>query len=160
MIHFSLGRDKYDNQPAQCAAANFDDFAEQISRTGSTRKGQIYVCAALSYGLHSDPVKYPGSANWRIHQLAEPRGFLALDGDYFANAAVFTDFQQKVAQWSCVVYTTASHTPTAPRVRAIIELDRSVERAEGIALGEAVERMLGPFCDCQYSRNPRRMTSL
>lgn len=139
---FSRGRNKYDNQPAQCEAANFEDFVAQISQTGSTRKGEVFVCAAMTQGVHSDPVRYPGSAHWRIHQLAQPREFLALDGDYFANAAVFTDFQQQVAQWSCLVYTTASHTPTAPRARAIIELDRSVDRAEGIALGEAVERML------------------
>jgi hypothetical protein len=142
MVHFSLGRDKYDNQPAQCSTANFDDFTDQLSRTGSTRKGQVYVCAELANGLHSDPAKFPGIGHWRINQLALPRRFLALDGDYFKNNGIFAAFQQQVAQWSCVVYTTASHTPSAPRARAILELDRLVDRAEGIALGEAMERLL------------------
>lgn len=141
-IKFSQGRSKYDNQPAQLDAADFDDFVTQICRTGSTRKGEVFVCAPLVQGVHYDPVKYPGVAHWRIHQLAQPREFLALDGDYFATATAFAAFQQEVAQWSCVVYTTASHTPTAPRARAIIEMNRSVDRTEGIALGEAVERML------------------
>lgn len=139
---FSQGRNKYDNQPAQCTAADFDDFVAQISHSGSSRKGEVFVCAPLTQGVHYDPVKYPGIAHWRIQQLAQPREFLALDGDYFATAAAFAAFQQQVAQWSCVFYTTASHTPTAPRARALIQLARSVDRAEGVALGEAVERML------------------
>jgi hypothetical protein len=87
-------------------------------------------------------MKYPGVAPWRISQLALPRCFLAIDGDYFANPEIFAAFNIYTSQWSSLVYTTGSHTPTAPRARAIIELNRSVNRAEGIALGEAVERML------------------
>jgi len=41
-----------------------------------------------------------------------------------------------------MVYTTASHTPSAPRARAIIELDRPIDRAEGIELGESIHLML------------------
>jgi len=143
-IFFSLGTDKFDNQPAQCAAADFEDFVTQISNTGSTRKGEIFVCAAFTSGVHTDPVKYPGIAHWRLNKLALQRNFLALDVDYFANAAAFTNFQSNIAQWSSLVYTTASHTANAPRARAIIELNRSVDRSEGIALGEAIERMLVP----------------
>jgi hypothetical protein len=139
---FSLGNSKYDNQPAQRTAADFQDFIDQIKDTGSTRKGLSYACAPLSSGEHYDQVKHPGVANWRISQLALPRGFLAIDGDYFASPEIFAEFCEHISQWSSVVYTTASHTPTAPRARAIIELNRSVDRAEGIALGEAVERML------------------
>lgn len=139
---FSQGRNKYDNQPAQCTVADFDEFVAQISHTGSTRKGEVFVCAPLTTGVHSDPEKYPGVAHWRLNQLALPRTFLALDGDYFANPTVFVAFKKYISQWSSVVYTTSSHTPNAPRARAIIELNRSVDRTEGIALGEAVERML------------------
>jgi hypothetical protein len=139
---FSLGTSKYDNQPAQRIAADFQDFVDQVINTGSTRKGQVFVCAPLSMGEHYDRVKYPSIAHWRINQMALPRDFLAIDGDYFANPAIFTAFKNDVSKWSSLVYTTGSHTPTAPRGRAIIELNRSVDRAEGIALGEAVERML------------------
>lgn len=139
---FSLGSTKYDNHPAQRTAADFDDFVSQLSQTGSTRKGQVFFCAPLASGQHTDPNKNPGEGHWRIHQLALPRKFLALDGDYFADHAVFVSFQKFVARWNSLIYTTASHTTSAPRGRAVIELSRSVDRAEGIALGDAVQRML------------------
>lgn len=140
-FHFSLGTSKYDNQPAQRTAADFQDFVDLIINTGSTRKGGAYVCAPLAEGAHYDQLKYPDIAHWRIGQLALPRNFLAIDGDYFANPTIFLTFREYVSQWSSVVYTTGSHTPTAPRARAMIELNRSVDRTEGIALGEAVECM-------------------
>lgn len=141
-IKFSQGRDTYDNQPVQLDAADFDDFVIQICRTGSTRKGQTYICAPLDKGAHSDPQKYAGDAHWRIRNLALPRRFLALDGDGFSSPSVFTEFQQLISQWNSLVYTTASHTAQAPRARALIELNREVDYAEGVALGDAVQRML------------------
>ncbi len=141
-LHFSLGRNTFDNQPAQSTATDFDNFVSQISNTGSTKKGEVFVCAPLATGVHSNPSKYSGIGHWRIRELAMPRSFIALDGDYFASPSVFTDFQIQVSQWSAMVYTTASHTPSAPRARAIIELNRQIDRAEGIALGESIERML------------------
>jgi RecA-family ATPase len=142
ILRFSQGRNTYDNQPAQCSASDFDDFVSQISLTGSTRKGEAYICAPMAKGPHSDTLKYPDSAHWRLHRLAAPRLFLALDVDYMADGSTFAAFQKLMAQWNCLVYTTASHTPMAPRVRAIIELHRPVDRSEGIAVGEAVERMV------------------
>jgi RecA-family ATPase len=142
ILKFSQGRNTYDNQPAQCSASDFDDFASQISQTGSTRKGEAYICAPMAEGPHSDTLKYPHNARWRLHILALPRLFLALDADYVADSPTFAAFQELMAQWSSLVYTTASHTPTVPRARAIIELSRPVDRAEGIALGEAVERIV------------------
>ena len=47
-FHFSLGRNTYDNQPAQCTAVDFDDFVSQISNTGSFRKGQTFVCSSFN----------------------------------------------------------------------------------------------------------------
>lgn len=140
-FNFSLGTSKYDNQPAQRTAADFQDFVDQIIDTGSTRKGEVYVCAPLARGAHYDQLKYPDIGHWRISQLALPRNFLAIDGDYFATPEIFLAFTEYVSQWSSVVYTTGSHTPTAPRARAIIELKRSVDRPEGILLGAAVESM-------------------
>lgn len=142
VIKFSFGRNTYDNQPAQRTAADFDDFVTQIRQTGSTRKGETYVCGPFASGTHNDSVKNPGGGHWRIRNLALPRRFLALDADGFSSSTAFTDFQQEVAQWNSLVYTTASHTANAPRARAIIELSREVDCAEGIALGDAVQRML------------------
>jgi AAA domain/Primase C terminal 2 (PriCT-2) len=141
-IKFSLGRNTFDNQPAQCIAADFDDFVTQIRQTGSTRKGETYICGPLAKGVHTDPVKNPGVGHWRTRNLALPRRYLPLDADEFSSAPMFVDFQKEVSQWNSVVYTTASHTDQAPRARAIIELSRDVDYAEGIALGDALQRML------------------
>jgi hypothetical protein len=124
---FSVGLNTYDNQPVQRTATYFGDFVAQISNTGSTRKGQVYVCAPMKLGLHSDQGKYPGMGHWRSSTLAGPRRFLALDADAFASPAAFTAFKGVISKMSAVVYTTASHTAAAPRARAIIELDRDVD---------------------------------
>lgn len=142
MFHFSLGRNTYDNQPTQLSAADFDDLVDQICRTGSTHKGQTYICAPLAKGAHPDPAKYPGDAHWRVRNLALPRQFLALDGDSFSSSSAFSGFRQEISRWNSFVYTTASHTAQAPRARALIELSRAVDYAEGVALGDAVQRML------------------
>jgi len=61
---FSLGRNTYDNEPTQLNALDFDDFIAQISRTGSKRKGEFYICSSLQIGVHDDPVKNPGVKHW------------------------------------------------------------------------------------------------
>lgn len=141
-ITFSLGADTYDNEPKQCSAADFDDFVAQISSTDSTKKGQKYLCAPLAEGSHNDPARYRWKAHWRIRELVLPRRFLALDVDGFAAPEHFEEFQQHIAQWNALVYTTASHTADKPRARAIIELSREVDYDEGIRLGTAVQRLL------------------
>lgn len=95
-IKFSQGRSKYDNQPAQLEANDFDDFVAQISSTGSTRKGLAYICAPMAKGAHTEPDKNPGDAHWRIRNLAMSRRFLALDGDGFSSPSVLTEFQQLI----------------------------------------------------------------
>jgi hypothetical protein len=71
-FNYSLGRNTYDNEPTQLTALDFDDFIAQISRTGSKRKGEFYICSTLQIGLHDDPVKYPGQKHWRLKRLNRP----------------------------------------------------------------------------------------
>jgi hypothetical protein len=141
-FNFSLGRNTYDNARTQLTALDFNDFIVQISRTGSKRKGEFYICSALQSGVHDDPVKYPGVKHWRLKRLALTRQFLALDADYFQSPNDFVAFRQLVGQWNALVYTTASHTPLAPRARAIIELDQLVESKAGEDLGHALQRQI------------------
>jgi len=141
-FNFSLGRNTYDNAPTQLTALDFDDFIVQISRTGSKRKGEFYICSPLQSDLHDDPVKYPGVKHWRLKRLALPRQFLALDADYFNSPNDFVSFRQLVGQWNALVYTTASHTPQAPRARAIIELDQLVDSMTAEDLGAALQRQI------------------
>lgn len=139
---YSLGRNTYDNAPSQRTDLDFDDFITQISKTGSKRKGEFYICSPLQSGLHDDQVKYPGLNNWRLKRLAMSRQFLALDADYFKSSNDFIAFRQLVGQWNALVYTTASHTPLAPRARAIIELDQLVDSKTGEDLGDALQRQI------------------
>lgn len=141
-IHFSLGKNTYDNQPQQCAASDFDDFVNQISNTGSTKKGQAFICAPLKSGPHDDQIKFPGNAHWRIKNNVDGRLFIALDQDGVTSRQVFEDFKQIVSGFNSIVYTTASHTSAAPRSRALIELDRGVGYEEAILVGEAIQRMI------------------
>lgn len=142
LFNFSLGRNTYDNEPTQLNALDFDDFIAQISKTGSKRKGEFYICSSLQIGVHDDPVKYPGVKHWRLKRLALPRQFLALDADYFNTPNDFVAFRQLVGQWNALVYTTASHTAHAPRARAIIELDQLVDSKTGEDLGDALQRQI------------------
>lgn len=139
---FSLGTDTFDNEPAQCSATDFDDFIRQISSTGSTKKGQYFICAPLAEGLHYDLEKRPWPSRWRIVDLALPRRFLALDVDRFSTPEDFDAFRRAIAPWNALVYTTASHTDEQPRARALIELSREVDCDEGVRLGEAVQHFL------------------
>jgi hypothetical protein len=41
--------------------------------------------------------------------------------------------------YNCLIYTTASHTPEAPRARALIELNQEINPAEGERLGQAAQ---------------------
>ena len=141
-INFSLGSNTYDNAPIQLTALDFDDFITQISKTGSKRKGQFYICSPLQSGLHDDPSKYSGLNNWRLKRLALPRRFLALDADYFKSPNDFAAFRALVGKWNAMVYTTASHTAQAPRARAIIELDELVDSMMGEDLGDALQRQI------------------
>ena len=141
-FNYSLGRNTFDNEPTQLTALDFDDFIAQISRNGSKRKGEFYICSSLQSGVHDDPVKYPGVKHWRLKRLALTRQFLALDAEYFKSPNDFVAFRQLVGQWNALLYTTASHTPHAPRARAIIELDQFVDSKTGEHLGDALQRQI------------------
>ncbi len=61
-LKFSQGRNTYDNQPSQYCATDFEDFVSKISQTGSSRKGEAYICAPMAEGAHADTLKYPAIA--------------------------------------------------------------------------------------------------
>ena len=44
--------------------------------------------------------------------------------------------------YNCLIYTTASHTPEAPRARALIELNRGISPEEGEQLGQAAQMQI------------------
>lgn len=89
MFEYSKGKSKFDNLPAQCSVATFIEFTKDVLGSVSAEKGQTYVCAAVSAGLHSDQGKYPGTIDhWRQQHLAKLRKFLAFDYDGFETPEV------------------------------------------------------------------------
>jgi len=137
---YSRGTDTFDNAPAQMAADSFSDFAHAVANDTSPRKGLAYICSALSEGTHYEkPTEHLGIAHWRLKNYGLPRRFLAFDFDGFESPEVFHQVCELLRMYNCLIYTTASHTPEAPRARALIELNREIFPEEGEQLGEAAQ---------------------
>jgi hypothetical protein len=142
-IHYSRGENKFDNQPKQLEVENFTAFAKAILSDVGKAKGEQFICAPFSRGLHDNPKKYPGEEHWRLKKLAMPRRWLPVDYDGFKDAAACSKWRKWLSDQdlSIVIYTTASHTAERPRARAIIELSRPVTRDESILLGPIFEKI-------------------
>ena len=142
MFNYSKGKNKFDNLPAQCSVKTFTEFTKDVLSSVSIEKGQTFVCAAVSAGLHSDQGKYPDQIeHWRQQHLAKLRKYLAFDYDGFETPEVWEELLEKFP-WKGFLYTTASHTSDAPRARAFVELSREVDHDEGIELGKAAQAFL------------------
>jgi hypothetical protein len=142
MFKYSKGKTKYDNLPVQCSADSFKELATDILQSVSPEKGQTFVCAAVSAGLHSDQEKYPDRVDhWRQQHLACSRKFLAFDFDGFESPTVWGELNL-IFPWQGFLYTTASHSPEAPRARAFVKLSREVDHIEGKELGEAAQAFI------------------
>lgn len=142
MFNYSKGKSKFDNLPTQCSVETFTEFTKDVLSSVSTEKGQTFVCAAVSAGLHGDQKKYPDKVDhWRQQHLARSRMFLAFDFDGFESSEVWEELREKFP-WKGFFYTTASHTPDAPRSRAFVKLSREVDHDEGVELGEAAQAFI------------------
>jgi RecA-family ATPase len=140
---YSRGTDTFDNAPAQMAADSFSDFAQAVANDTSPRKGLTYICSALSEGAHYEkPTEHLGIAHWRLKNYGLPRRFLAFDFDWFESPEVFHQVCELLRIYNCLIYTTASHTPEAPRARALIELNREISPEEGEQLGQAAQMQI------------------
>ena len=137
---YSRGTDTFDNAPAQLAADSFSDFAKAVADDKSPRKGLTYICSALSEGIHYEkPTENTGVKHWRLKNYGLPRRFLAFDFDGFVVPEVFQQVCELLRMYNCLIYTTASHTPEAPRARALIELNREISPEEREQLGLAAQ---------------------
>ena len=137
---YSRGTNTFDNAPAQKAVNSFSDFAKAVANDTSPRKGLTYICSALFEGIHYEkPTEHLGIAHWRLKSYGLPRRFLAFDFDWFESPEVFQQVCELLLIYNCLIYTTASHTPEAPRARALIELNREISPEEGEQLGQAAQ---------------------
>jgi hypothetical protein len=139
LIHFSAGRDTYDNCPLQIVADDFRALVEHIETHRGAKKGLNYVCGPMSFGPHDRTDKYPQEAHYRLASHAKPCSFLTLDIDYMNGADVQAAVLNEIEELCSYAYETASSTPEVPRMRVIIALDREVTRGERTELGHAFE---------------------
>ena len=147
VIRYAQGVNQFDNAPAIHEAPDFSSFVTQISENRSIAKGEKFICAPMSEGPHDNPEKYQGINSWRLKSHVLGRCFLPMDYDGFKNNDSYLAVCAYLSAYSCMIYTTSSHTPAKPRARAIIELSREVTRDEGVLVGEIfqseMEKALG-----------------
>ena len=141
-IHFSAGRDNFDNRPLQMEVDVFSGLVEHIGTHRGAKKGLNYVCGPMSLGPHHRTDKYSQEAHYRLASHAKPCSFLTLDIDYMNGAVVQEAVLREIKEVTSYAYETASSTPEVPRMRVLIALDRDVSRHERIALGNAFQKGL------------------
>ncbi|MFW0758928.1 hypothetical protein ACN1C3_30160 [Pseudomonas sp. H11T01] len=143
-IKVSLGKTKFDNLPKQCEESNFDDFTNAVldKANESAAKGETFICSPMAVGRHSNPEKWEGEAPWRQKRLVQPRCFLPLDCDGFDSLETYGILLGYLKRYQGFAYTTASHTPEAPRCRVVLAQTRATDREDGIALCKAVQALI------------------
>lgn len=141
-VRYSVGLNTYDNTPEQREAPTFAAFRDDVLGMRSEHKGETYICAPMSYGCHDKPADHPGDNHYRLASHDDKRRFLCQDYDGFGTPEDFPRTREHLCQFSGFAYTTASHKPTSPRARAVLELSRAVDRLEGIRLGVALQNRM------------------
>jgi hypothetical protein len=140
-IRYSRGQSKWDNNPEQREAQNFDVFKDEVLADRSAGKGLDYLCGPMSFGNHDQPIEHPEPDHYRLKSHSEPRLFLCLDHDGYASPDIFRKLMTDLVTLRGFAYTTFSHSDIKPRSRVVLHLNRAIDRAEGIALGAAVDQM-------------------
>ena len=141
-FEYSRGLNTYDNTPAQYSVKTFQDFINHILKDRGKKKGEIYFCCAFNFGHHDDKEKHQDQNHYRLANQAKKKRFLALDFDGFIDVATYERVLLTLKIFRGIGYTTWSHTETKPRLRAILEISRAVNRIEAIQIGESFEKYL------------------
>ncbi|MEP6606341.1 MAG: DUF3631 domain-containing protein, partial [Nitrosospira sp.] len=139
-IRYSRGTNRFDNLPEQREVVDFDKFEAAVLADRSPKKGLTYICGPFMGGLHSNSDKNHGINTWRQKHLAEPRAFLPFDFDGFDSPETFVQLKGWLCRFRGFGYTTASHTPEAPRCRIVLAQTWATSREEGKALALALQR--------------------
>lgn len=131
-LRYSRGTDTFDSHPEVREVADFAAFERAVLADRAPVKGKQYVAA---------PFKINGDGRpHRGKEEVEARRFLALDCDHIFSHETYTALRLWLSRFRGFGFTTASSKPDAPRCRVILELDREIDRTEGIALGAALAR--------------------
>ncbi len=125
-IFYSLGRNIHDNAPAQRSAENLEAFlADLDAHRAPHKEGAAYFAGPLN------------GAGKRCAEGTLPRNWLAVDLDRIEPDAL-PAVRLWFARFRGAAWPTHSSRPEAPRERCILVLDREADRAEAIAVGEAL----------------------
>lgn len=131
-IAFSHSRSKFDSLMEQHSVDTFEDYVDFITTGRSTSKGLRHTCAPMAVSAHK---KHGGSGTWRCKAGAKPSNIARLDIDGMADLSVFDELCELLTnQLDCIIYTTASHSDTAPRARVELPLSRPVNQQEMTAV--------------------------
>ena len=145
LITYSRGLGPYDNTPDQRTAPNFAAFCAAILADRAAAKGQQWVASAFSIApddaTHraSNSMQAAIGKSHRCKACAQARRWVGLDVDHGLTSESFAALVLHLKQYSGLVYTTASHTPTSPRCRVVLELDVALPRAELIRATKVIQ---------------------
>ena len=142
LLRYSRGRHKRDNCPSQREVPDFDTFEELLLEDRAEAKGKAYICAPMKVGLNNQPEKYVGEKTWRAKHLCQSRRWLPFDLDGCPGEEALASVLAWFGDHRGLAYTTASHTPEAPRARVILSADREVSPEEGLVVGRVIARQV------------------
>jgi hypothetical protein len=128
-IRFSIGKNRFDANPKTLEVGTFTEFQDKVLTTRSAIKGLFYVAASFGDGRRS-------------RDSAEPTCFLCFDFDGIPGADAFAELCMYLSAYRGFGYTTASHTPEAPRARAILATDREMTREERMRVSQYLEQCI------------------
>lgn len=156
-IRYSRGANKHDNTPAQFEAEDFAQFCDAVLADQAKAKGLQWIAAPC--GIAPDDARHRGSESMaaaigKPHRCGEcvgSRRWLGFDADEIKDAEAFHALVAVLHRYSGLVWTTHSHTATAPRCRVLLELDVPGDRAQIIAASQAMRaRIDGQLSAARY----------
>lgn len=151
-VAYSRGSDTFDATPVQKVADTWGEFLDAIDTDRGTAKGQQWIAGPCAVAPDDDHHRNGGTNGsfakaigkpHRCKRCAEARRFIGLDVDDGLTAEAFAALVDHLQRYSGMVYTTASHTPEAPRCRVVLELDMPAPRADLIAATQAIRARIG-----------------
>ncbi|HAU3361037.1 TPA: DUF927 domain-containing protein [Salmonella enterica subsp. salamae] len=134
LIHYSRGSKRAAKTVEQHSATSEDDFIDKILADVASAKYQQFFCAPVRKGSHPKGAKeagYQGEKYWRLSAHVEPWRVARFDCDGFDSLKTFEALKTYLAKFKGFLYTTTNYTPTVPRCRFVILLDKEVNRDEG-----------------------------
>ncbi|EFW0538897.1 DUF927 domain-containing protein [Shigella boydii] len=134
LIHYSRGSKRAAKTVEQRSATSEDDFIDKILADVASAKYQQFFCAPVRKGSHPKGAKepdYQGEKYWRLSAHVEPWRVARFDCDGFDSPKTFEALKTYLVKFKGFLYTTTNYTPTAPRCRFVILLDKEVNRDEG-----------------------------